>query len=207
MKNIRDLVRKMPETRDDLEKRVLEYSAEIREKIEKNPDYRRVLDKIVGEEFERYEPYIKGGITHKLSALGHGVGYTADAYFLASGDIVGALGGKFLYLLSQVPEKLYKSISYAVRTKDYLGAVQNIVEGAVGYLPGATVLDQGLSRIAQKRMVKNALYRVGEELGVEIKPWPARVAEKIGDKYKDVKDRTENVIGPRRAGKLALRAA
>ena len=60
--------------------------------------------------------------------------------------------------------------------------VTNIIEGIVSYLPGATILDQGLSRIAQKRMLKQTLYKVSEALGVEIKPWHERVYEKIFEK-------------------------
>ncbi len=200
MKSIRDLVRKMPETREDLERNVLEYSPEIRRKVEKNPEYKVTLERIVNEHYNRYESYIRGGVTHKLSAVGHGVGYAADAYFLASGDIVGALGGKFINLLMQLPEKFYKSISYAVRTGEYLGAIQNIIEGLVSYLPGATILDQGLSRIAQKRMLKQTIYKTSEALGVEIKPWNERVYEKIKGKYADVKNRAGNVISPRTSG-------
>jgi len=200
MKSIRDVINKMPETRDDLENKVLEYSPEIRKKVEENPEYRETLEKIVNEQYNNYESYIKGSMTHKLSATGHAVGYAADAYFLASGDIVGALGGKFINLLAQLPEKFYKSISYAVRTGSYLGAVQNIIEGIVSYLPGATILDQGLSRIAQKRMLKQTLYKVSEALGVEIKPWHERVYEKIGGKYKDVKNRAGNIVSPRTSG-------
>jgi len=207
MKSVRDIVKKMPETRDDLENRVFEYSLEIRDKVEGNPEYRNRLEQIVDEEFRRYEPYIKKGVTGKLGGFGHVVGYAADAYFFTTGDIVGTLGGKFLNLILQIPEKFYKNISYAIHTNDYLAAVQNIVEGFVSYLPGLTVLDQGLSRIAQKKMVSRTLYRVGEALGVEIKPWYSRVRDKIKDKYKDVEDRAENIISPRKSGEFALAAA
>jgi len=195
MKSLRDIFRKMPETKSELEEIVLGYYPELKTKIEKDNSLRGRLEKITEEEYQRYRPYI-GGTTQKISAAGHGIGYTADAYFLTTGDIYTALGGKAINLIAQIPEKLYKSISYAVHTGGYLGAIQNIVEGIISYAPGLTILDQGLSRIAQKRMLSKTLYRVGKEFGLEMVPWHKRVAERIKGYYEGVKDRTANIIGP-----------
>lgn len=200
MKSIRDLVNRMPETRKGLEDYVLASSPTIREAVEQNPRYRDLLSRKVDEAFDEYGKYF-GGLTQKLSAAGHGVGYTADAYFLA--NPVAGLGGKFLHLLAQIPEKLY-SVVYAVRTGNYTDSLRNIFEGLISYVPGLTVADEGLSRIVQKRMVKNVTYEMERALGKE-KSWYERTAEKAKEAgYSNVEPRGANIIRPfRRREKLA----
>lgn len=195
MKSIRDLVNRMPDSKKGLEDYILSYSPEIREAIEKNPDYRKTLEDITSKEFDKYSQYF-GKLTQKMSAAGHAVGYAADAWLL-TGDIIGSLGGKFLHLLAQIPEKAY-SVVYAARTGNYLDSLQNIFEGLISYLPGLTIADQGLTRIIQKRMVKDSIYEIEKAFGIERKAWYQKAAEKIKGKYTDVKDRAENIISPRR---------
>lgn len=191
MKSIRDLVNRMPETKSGLEKAVREYDSEIDKAIEENPSYKRDLEVAVGETFDRYEKYM-GGLTRKLSAAGHVVGYTADAW-LATGDIVGSLGGKFLNLLAQIPEKAY-SLVYAARTGNYLDSLRNVFEGILSYLPGFTIVDQGLSRIVQKRMIKEATKKMREKIGAEKLSDYEVVPEKFAEVYTDVKPRSGNII-------------
>ena len=195
MKSVRDIVNKMPDSKKTLEDYILNYSPEIRDKVESNPNYRKTLERVTEEEFDQYSQYF-GNLTSKLSGAGHAVGYVADAW-LSTGDIVGSLGGKFINFVMQIPEKAY-SVVYALKTGNYLDSLQNIFEGIMSYAPGLTVVDQGLTRIIQKRMAKSALYKIEEELGIEHQPWHKRVYDGIKDKYKDVKDRSENIISPRR---------
>ena len=145
---IRDLIHKMPGKRKELSDYILENYSHIKEMVEKNPRYKDALVEAVDASFDKYSEHL-GGLSSKLSGAGHLIGYSADAWFLATGDIVGALGGKFWNLIAQVPEKAY-SLIYAVRTGNYLDSVQNILEGAISYLPGLTFVDQGLERIIQK---------------------------------------------------------
>ena len=199
MKSLRDFARKMPENRKGLETYVLNCDDKLRARIEADPNGRGILENAVSRNFDKYSPYINGIIgrtTHGLSAGGHAVGYSADAW-LATGDIVGSLGGNTIDLLAQVPEKAY-SLVYAANTGDYLGSMQNIFEGLVSYLPGLTFADQGLSRIIQKRMVKNTIYDLKKELGED---------EVVDDKnYTDVKDRRANVISPHYEASLSTAA-
>ncbi len=199
MKSVRDIVNKMPDSKKTLEDYILNYSPEIRERVERNSDYRKTLERVTEEEFDKYSQYF-GHLTSRLSGAGHAVGYAADAWLL-TGDIIGSLGGKFINFLAQIPEKAY-SVAYALKTGNYLDSMQNIFEGIMSYAPGLTVVDQGLTRIIQKRMAKSALYKIEEELGIEHQPWYKRVYDSIKDKYKDVKDRSENIISPRRTAPL-----
>lgn len=195
MKSIRDFVHKMPETKKSLEEYVLENSPTIKGAVERNPANRAKLEEIVGKTFDEYHKYI-GGAAQKVAAVGRGVGYTADAW-LATGDIVGSLGGKFIHLLSQIPEKAY-GLVYAARTGNYLDGLRNIFQGIVSYIPGFTVADEGLSRIVQKRMAKEATYRMEKELG-ENTSWYEKAAARAEEGgYKDVKVRRGNIIGPRK---------
>lgn len=200
MKSIRDLVHKMPETKKGLEDYVLENSPTIKEAVERNPQYRKTLEKVVGDTFDEYHKYI-GGVAQKIAAAGRGVGYTADAW-LATGDVVGSLGGKFIHLLAQIPEKAY-GLVYAARTGNYLDGLRNVFEGIVSYIPGFTVADEGLSRIVQKRMAKEATRKMEKEIGAQ-SSWYAKTAETArGNGYKDVQVRKKNIIGPSREYKLA----
>ena len=192
MKSIRDLVNKMPETRKELSDYVSQ-NERIKSILEKNPDYKTTLEKSIDASFDKYSMYLKDNIATRVSGVGHAIGYTADAW-LATGDVVGSLGGKFLNLLAQIPEKAY-GMAYAVRTGNYLDSAQNILEGIVSYVPGLTVVDQGLARIVQKRMISDAITKFEKEVGL-YKPWTARIAEKLKSVYTDVKDRAENIFRP-----------
>lgn len=192
--SIRDIVNKLPGERKELSDYIIKHYADVREAVEKNPDYRSVLENAVSSTFDRYSEYM-GGLAGKLGAVGHGIGYTADAWFLGTGDIVGSLGGKFLHILAQIPEKLY-GLYYGIRTGNYLDSLQNILEGAISYLPGFTFVDQGLKRIIQKRMIKEAVGQFQKELGT-YKPWHQDVKEKIKGFYDtEVKDRSGNIFTP-----------
>ncbi|HLC31361.1 MAG TPA: hypothetical protein VJK51_01715 [Candidatus Nanoarchaeia archaeon] len=193
MKSIRDIVNRMPATRSQLEDAVLGYSPAIKDALDRNPAYRAVISAESERTFDKYGTYL-GGLTQKLSAAGHTAGYAADAW-LVTGDIVGSLGGKFINLLAQVPEKAY-SIAYGVKTGNYLDSLQNIFEGVLSYLPGLTVVDQGLSRIVQKRMIKDAVYNIEERLGIEHTSWYKRAARKMDLAYTDVEDRSANIVRP-----------
>lgn len=197
---LRDIVHKMPETRKELSDYILDSYSHVKELVERNPQYKSVLERAVNDSFDKHSEYI-GGLADKLSSTGHAMGYTADIWFLATGDIVGALGGKFLNLLAQIPEKAY-GLVYAVRTGNYLDAAQNILEGAVSYLPGLTFVDQGLERIVRKRIVKEALNNFEKEIGI-YKPWTRKLYEKLLGEYTDVKDRSENVFRPNYEPELA----
>lgn len=200
MSGLRDIIRKMPGNKKDLENYVLNHSPEIKEAVERDPSNGAKLERIVDESFDKYSKYV-GGWTSKLSGAGHVVGHASDAYFGTTGDIVGALGGKFLGLLAQVPEKAY-SLVYAARTGNYMDAVRNIFEGAVSYLPFATVVDQGLSRIVKKRMVKDVKYRMEKEIDSE-STWDKRVYHSIKDAYPDAEDQSRRIIRPSRDLKKA----
>jgi len=196
MKSIRDLVNKMPETRKALEDRVLEYSPAIRAAVEKNPAYRADLSRVVDDTFDKYAPYL-GGIAHDVSAAGHAVGYAADAW-LMTGDVIGSLGGKFINLLAQIPEKAY-SVVYGMRTGDYLGSMKNIFEGVLSYVPGFTAVDEGLSRIVQKRMINRAAYEAENKFGLEHTPWHINSRRKAQESYSDVEDHSHRIVSPQRA--------
>jgi len=201
---LRDLVHKMPETRKELSDYVIKNNRHVKKLIEKNPDYKSALEEAVSSTFDKYSEYLKGW-KNKLSGAGHVVGYTADAWLFATGDIIGTLGGKFINFLAQMPEKAY-SLAYAVRTGNYLDAAQNILEGALSYIPGLTFADQGLTRIIQKRMASDALTKFEKEVGI-YKSWTAKVADTLKGLYKGVKDRAKNVFTPVYEPKLALQRA
>lgn len=190
---LRDIIHKMPDTRQELSDYIIEHYSNIKDLVQKNPQYKNTLTEAVSSSFDKYSKYL-GGLAGKLSSAGHVVGYTADAWFLGTGDIIGSLGGKFLNLLAQVPEKAY-GLMYALDTGNYLDGLQNILEGAISYLPGLTFVDQGLTRIVQKRMVKDAVARFEKEVGV-YKPWHEKLKEKLSSVYTDVKDRSENIFTP-----------
>ncbi|HOI19294.1 MAG TPA: hypothetical protein PLX15_05545 [Candidatus Woesearchaeota archaeon] len=199
MASIRDIVRKLPNTSKGIVEYItnhpIKYSS-IEDTLTTDPSTRQTLLECAQESVEKYAKYL-GGFASGLSKAGHAVGYTADAWLLGTGDIVGSLGGKFLNLIAQVPEKL-KSISYGIKTGNYLDSLQCILEGLVSYIPGLTFADQGLSRIVQKRMIKDTVKNFEKSVGT-YKPWTAKLADKLKGLYKGVKDRKENVIDPKYA--------
>ena len=96
-------------------------------------------------------------------------------------------------MLAQIPEKAY-SLIYAARTGNYIDSLQNIFEGIVSYVPGFTIADQGLSRIVQKRMVKDVTKKMREKIGAEDLSTYETAADEIKDDYTDVKPRRDNII-------------
>jgi len=206
---LRDVVRPMPRTRGDLEKRLLNYSPDLKSKLD-DPDTRKRFDRIVGEEYDRYSKYFgtdEGAYGAAESSSGHlGDLIYAGSYFVNPGWALVGLGVKAGRALVQLPKKLYNSIGYALNSRDYLGAVNNIVRGVVSYFPGATVLDKGLGRIAQEKMLKRSMYRLRDEMGVDFETWHGKIAREIREKYKDVKDRARNVISPRRGALVGAAA-
>jgi hypothetical protein len=191
--SLRDYVKQLPSTRKELSDYVLKHNEQVREMVEKDGQCKSVLDEAVNSTFDKYSKYMRG-ISDKISKLGHGIGYTADAWLLSTGDIVGTMGGKFWNILAQLPEKAH-AIIYGVRTGNYLDSLQNVLEGAVSYLPLLTFVDQGLTRIVQKRMVTDALTQFEKATGI-YKPWTTRLAEKLKGAYTGVKDRISNVFRP-----------
>jgi len=198
---IKDLICKYPKTKKELSDYIINHNMHVKKMIKRNWHYKLALDDAVNSTFDKYSKYI-GGISNKISGTGHIVGYTADAWLLATGDIVGTLGGKFLNFLAQIPEKVY-GLVYGVRTGNYLDSAQNVLEGALSYIPGLTFADRGLTRIVQKRMAKDALIKFEKEVGI-YKPWTTKLKEKLSSVYTGVKDRIKNVFTPLYEPKLAL---
>ncbi len=191
---LRNIVNRIPETKRELSDYITKYYSHVKEAVAKNPQYKDTLDEAVKTSFEKYSRYL-GGLTSRLNSLGHVVGYTADAWLLSTGDIIGSLGLKFFNLLSQIPEKAY-SLVYGVSTGNYLDAAQNVLEGLISYVPGLTFVDQGLSRILRKRIVRDALTSFEKEVGI-YKPWTTKLADRLSKVYTGVKDRIENVFTPK----------
>jgi len=195
---LRDIIRKMPTEKGELTDYLMKNNKDVRDLMDKNPDYKSALETAVNDSFDKYSPHFDKGVGNlvgKVGGAGHLVGYGADAWFVGTGDIVGSLGGKFLNLLAQIPEKMY-GVYYGIKTGNYLDSLQNIIEGAVSYLPGLTFVDQGLKRIVQKRMVKDALNNFRKSTGT-YKPWTTRIKDKLFGKYKGVEDRQKNVFTPK----------
>ncbi len=191
MKSIRDVVHRMPESRSELEEYVLASNSRISEAVRTSPEIRDLFYRESEDTFDQYGRYL-GGLAQKVASAGRAVGHSADAW-LMTGDIVGSLGGKFIHLLAQIPEKAY-SVVYGVRTGNYVDSLKNIGEGILSYLPGFTILDEGLARIVQKRMIKNLTYRMEAAIG-ERKSWYKRAEERARSAgYSDVRDRSENII-------------
>lgn len=163
--SIRDVVNKLPKGRVELSDYVIKKYDHVKDKVEEEPESKSLLENIALESTEKYSKYL-GGTTNILNGLGNLTGYSADAWLLYSGDIVGALGGKFLSLALKVPEKLY-SVSYGVRTGNYIDMFENILEGAVSYVPGLTFVDQGLDRIIRKRMIKDTVKNFEKGTGIK----------------------------------------
>lgn len=191
--SLRDIVNRMPDTKSEISDYVIKNHKDIREAVMANPQYRASLDQAVDTTFEKYAGYLNHW-TGKLSGAGHAVGYAADAWFVGTGDIFGSLGGKFWNLLAQLPEKAY-GLWYGISTGNYLDSAQNILEGAVSYLPGFTFVDQGLDRIVRKRIVSDVVSTFGKDTGL-YKPWTARLSENLAGSYTGVKDRSKNVFRP-----------
>lgn len=199
MASIRDIVWKLPDTSRGIVEYITNNATKygsIEDILSQDPSKKQTLLECAQESVEKYKKYL-GGFTSGLSKAGHAVGYTADAWLLGTGDIVGTLGGKFLNLVAQVPEKL-KSISYGIKTGNYLDSLQCILEGLVSYIPGLTFADQGLSRIIQKRMIKDTVKNFEKSVGT-YKPWTTKLADKLKGVYTAVKDRKENVMDPKYA--------
>jgi hypothetical protein len=194
-------------TREDLEQKVLEYSPKLRERVESgDPRARSELEKITEEQFAVYKPFI-GGKAQKAGAAGHALGYLGDVVFWGSAIAAATnpllapymLTGLLLKkgnLAAQLPEAT-KTIKYMAKTHDIMGGVVNLGAKAASYFPGLTFVDRGLSRIAQRRMVKKAVYETEKALEIENKPWHLRYVEEAKDAgYTEVRDRSENIVRP-----------
>ncbi len=190
--SLRDIVHKMPSSRQELSDYIMKHYSNINQAVASNPALKTSLDTAVDTTFDKYSKYL-GNVTGKISGAGHAVGYAADAWLL-TGDIVGSLGGKFLHLLAQIPEKAY-GLVYGVQTGNYLDAARNILQGAVSYIPGLTFVDEGLERIVQKRMIKDAVSRFEKDAGL-YKPWTAKLSDRLKPHYTGVEDRARNVFTP-----------
>jgi hypothetical protein len=207
--SLQDVLRgDMPETKDELKAHVLN-NPDVQKMIEhakKSPtDYNTVkqhIDDVVDRNYETFRDYIGPGKADTLSKAGSAVGYAADTYAL-TGDIFGALGGKFVHLMAQIPDAAY-GVWYGVKTGDYLGAGANLLRKAGSYVPGLTFLDKGLRRIAKERMAEKTLEDLFENDEVKniaedadsYKEWTRRASEDLEDKYAGVKDRAKNVFRP-----------
>ncbi|HLD04603.1 MAG TPA: hypothetical protein VJG90_02685 [Candidatus Nanoarchaeia archaeon] len=157
----------------------------------------------VSESFEKYRPFLHG-LAQKLDLMGgagHAVGISADLWLAGTGDIVGSLGGKFWNFLANIPEKAY-SLVYAVRTGNYMTSMKNILEGMVAYVPGLTLVDEGLDRLIRKDLMRDIVTRFEKKEGL-YKPWTRRLSDLLKDKYTNVQDRKKNVFTPRYTPRLA----
>lgn len=194
----------IPASTDTMKHHILTKYDDIREKVEANPHYASALERSVHDSLEYYKPYM-GGMSHALHKAGKGLGVTAEAYGLATGDIVGTLGGEWLDLLAQIPDKA-KGLWYGLSTGDLLGAGENVLRGILSYFPGLTVFDKGLTQIVQERSVEDAVQRFHKATD-NYKPWHQRAYDKVRDSavhladgtkeaYKGVQNRAANIFTP-----------
>jgi hypothetical protein len=190
---LRDLFNKMPRGRQELKDYVLTNYDDIRKTITSNPRYEGKLEQVVDKSFDKYAKHM-GGLTDKLAQAGRAVQFGADAWLAATRDPVTSLGGKFLGLLAKVPEKLY-AVKYGLQTGNYLDAGQSVLEGILSYVPGLTFVDQGLTRLVQKRMVSDVVKNFAREAGI-YKPWHETLAGQLKNKYTGVKPRHKNIFTP-----------
>ncbi len=199
----------MISTKKELEEKVLEYSPQIRERISRgDARAQSELERIADETYAEYKPFISGA-SQKVSSIGRVLGYAGDLVFFGS-----AFAAAFNPLLSaymltglllkkgqvaaQLPEAV-KSIKYGIKTGDYLGMARNVGAKVLSYVPGTTILDRGLSRISQKRLIRKTAYEVNKSLEEKGDSWYVRSqkdAEEAG--YTNVRDRSENIVGPSR---------
>jgi hypothetical protein len=206
-------------SKKDLEAKVLEYSPGLKQRVESG-DQKAIsaLERIAEREFNDYKPYISG-VSNEIGSVGRGFGYTGDVVFwvsaLASLINPAAAAGmaigyamKDVHLAAQVPEVI-KTGAYAVKRKGRLGALANVGGKVASYLvPGGTFLDRGLKRYASNRMVKNTVKYVNEEIGEESTPWhKLNEYDARGAGYTDVKDRSENIVSPRKLQREPLKMA
>ena len=195
----------MIRSKKDLEDKVLEYSPELRNRIENGDETARSeLERIADRAYDNYKPFI-GGAAQTTGKVGRVLGYAGDAIFF--GSVIAAATNPLLapYMLTglllkkvdvaaQIPEAV-KTVKYGIKTGDYIGAARNMGAKALSYVPGATIVDRGLSKIAQKRMIRRTAYEVNEAIGEERKPWHARYAEQAEEAgYSGVEDRSHNVL-------------
>ena len=87
--NIRDVVHRIPEKREELSDYITTSYDHIRELLESDPTHKKTLDDAVAKSYDKYSKYL-GGLADKVSKVGHGVGFAADAWLLP-GDIVGSI--------------------------------------------------------------------------------------------------------------------
>lgn len=178
--SIRDLFHKMPETKQELSDYILRHEKHIKSEIDKNPDCKENLDSAVENSSQKYLPYINNKFckaTGMLSGAGHAWNYWMDEFWLETGLVKLTMGGKYFGCLAQIPEKIY-GMYYAVRTGNYLDSAQNLLEGIVGLAPGLTFVDQGISRIIKKRMVKSAVTEFKKDVGI-YRSWTTKLAENL----------------------------
>jgi len=195
--------------RKELEEKVLEYSPELKARIEKGDSRAKSeLERIADREYNNYKPFI-GGAAQSTGKLGRALGYAGDVIFFGSAIAAATnpllapymLTGlllKKINLIGQIPETV-KTIKYGIKTRDYAGTARNIGAKALSYVPGLTIVDRGLNKIAQKRMVRRTAYEVNNALGEEKKSWYRLYGEdskKAG--YAGAKVRTANIVGPSR---------
>lgn len=200
----------MIKNKNDLEERVLEYSPELKARIEGGDlRARSELERIADKEYMAYSPFIKEGVSGKTGKGGRALGYLGDVVFWGSAVAAAVnpllapymLTGLLLKkgnLVAQLPESL-RSLRYGLKTGDFVGAGLNIGAKALSYVPGLTLVDKGLSKIAQRRMVRKTAYEVNESLGIEKKSWYNQAGEEAKEAgYIDARVRAENIVGPSR---------
>ncbi len=200
---LRDLVHSIPKEREDLEAYVLHNYRHVAEQVKKEQGSKDRLSDAVNESFENYKPFLHG-LAQKLDLMGGAgreLGITADLWLAGTGDIIGSLGGKFLDFLANIPEKAY-GLVYSVQTGNYMTGIKNILEGLASYIPGLSLVDEGLDRLIRKDMMRDIVSRFEKKEGL-YKPWTTRLSEHLKDRYKDVRDRSENVFTPKYQPRLA----
>ena len=191
-----EMIRNIPSDKTGLQRHIGECAFNDKTTCEllKNPLYKSRLDEIVAQNYETYSPYFSG-TSQKLGELGRAVGYVGDAYLAGTGDIIGSLGIKWLHGLAQIPEKAY-GLWYGIKTGDFSGSAENLVKGALSYVPGLTFIDEGLGSIAKKRVVESSLEQFQKEMGV-YKPWHTKLYDALPGSYETpIRDRRSNIISP-----------
>ncbi len=196
----------IPTTTSELTKYLIDNNTDLSKKLKENPKYHSALETAVRDSIEYYKPFL-GGMKTVLHKAGKAVGYASEAAGLASGGmgIVATLGGEYIDLLAQIPDKVY-GLWYGLRTGDVLGAAENVLRGALSYIPGLTVADKGIDQIIRERMRSYAVKLFERSIGT-YKPWHQRayesvkngavyLADGVKEAYKGVKSRVENIFTP-----------
>jgi len=179
----------------DLSGKVLKFydnlkgDEDIKDHLEKNTEYGKLLEKHVQDAFTKYESNLNALSTKANTALS-ALGTAGDAYFFY--DPIGGLGIKAISTIGKTVVELPNLVSYVGKSGDYLSLGTFAMMKAVSYLPLATLADRGMKHIVKKRILKEAKRNFLKEIGVEKESYLAKL-KKV---YTNVKDRASNVFKP-----------